>query len=219
VSVACAVEEAPEERHAVIRFHIGGAPIPVEDLAHLFGPFCRGKKARESGKPVSGLWLAISKEIVVRHGGGSTSRACRRRERTSRFGSGHTADRFPLGRRQRTSGESPLMDYAVQTAGSRSTSGGAMADRPRRSRRTEVGRRLIGAGCASGSPSFSRHSEAAPPSLICHSAIEGYLQGRGRACCASMRGACPGTWLPPHVPRAASHSGPTGQRAWGRTKG
>ena len=49
-----------------------GPPIPPEDLPQLFQRFFRGKTGRESGEPGTGLGLAICKEIVDRHGGGST---------------------------------------------------------------------------------------------------------------------------------------------------
>jgi GAF domain-containing protein len=52
-----------------LQIHNTSAPIPPEDLPHLFDRFYRGRTGRDSGEPGTGLGLAICREIVERHGG------------------------------------------------------------------------------------------------------------------------------------------------------
>jgi len=54
---------------AIVQVHNEGAPIPKELHANLFEPFYRTPAAQSSSKKGWGLGLAISKQIVERHGG------------------------------------------------------------------------------------------------------------------------------------------------------
>ncbi len=54
---------------AIVQVHNEGAPIPQEQQANLFEPFYRTPAAQSSSKKGWGLGLAISKQIVERHGG------------------------------------------------------------------------------------------------------------------------------------------------------
>ena len=54
---------------ALVKVHNEGTPIPKELQANLFEPFYRTPSAQSSSKKGWGLGLAISKQIVERHGG------------------------------------------------------------------------------------------------------------------------------------------------------
>lgn len=57
------------EEKAIVQVHNEGTPIPQELQANLFEPFYRTPAAQSSSKKGWGLGLAISKQIVERHGG------------------------------------------------------------------------------------------------------------------------------------------------------
>jgi len=78
--VANAIKYSPENssvqvrvrqsRHAaLIRVHNEGSTIPREQQTHIFEPFYRTPDAQSSSKKGWGLGLAISKQVVERHGG------------------------------------------------------------------------------------------------------------------------------------------------------
>jgi signal transduction histidine kinase len=54
---------------ALIQIHNEGSTIPQEQQANIFEPFYRTPEAQSSSKKGWGLGLAISKQIVERHGG------------------------------------------------------------------------------------------------------------------------------------------------------
>jgi signal transduction histidine kinase len=59
-----------QSKHAaLIQIHNEGSTIPQEQQAHIFEPFYRTPDAQSSSKKGWGLGLAISKQIVERHGG------------------------------------------------------------------------------------------------------------------------------------------------------
>ncbi len=59
-----------QSRHAaLIQVHNEGSTIPREQQTHIFEPFYRTPDAQSSSKKGWGLGLAISKQIVERHGG------------------------------------------------------------------------------------------------------------------------------------------------------
>jgi len=59
-----------QSRHAaLIQVHNAGSTIPREQQTHIFEPFYRTPDAQSSSKKGWGLGLAISKQIVERHGG------------------------------------------------------------------------------------------------------------------------------------------------------
>ena len=54
---------------AILQVHNEGTPIPQEQQTNIFEPFYRTPTAQSSSKKGWGLGLAISKQIVERHGG------------------------------------------------------------------------------------------------------------------------------------------------------
>lgn len=58
-----------EGKHAVVRVNNTGAPIPADDLPHIFDRFWRADEARTSGAGGYGLGLSIARSIVEEHGG------------------------------------------------------------------------------------------------------------------------------------------------------
>ncbi|GLV60570.1 hypothetical protein KDH_73890 [Dictyobacter sp. S3.2.2.5] len=58
-----------EQAQVLLEVHNTGSHIPQEQQEHIFEPFYRAPGAQASSKKGWGLGLAISKEIVERHGG------------------------------------------------------------------------------------------------------------------------------------------------------
>jgi len=58
-----------EERWITITVSDTGLGIAPEEISHLFDRYYRGEAARQTGRPGSGLGLALSREIVEAHGG------------------------------------------------------------------------------------------------------------------------------------------------------
>ena len=58
-----------EHAHVILQVHNEGTALSHEQLAHIFEPFYRTPEAENSPIKGWGLGLAISKEIVERHGG------------------------------------------------------------------------------------------------------------------------------------------------------
>ncbi|NMN06409.1 MULTISPECIES: ATP-binding protein [unclassified Novosphingobium] len=58
-----------EEDEVVAEIVDAGPGIPEEDREHVFEPFYRSEAARRSGKPGSGLGLAVCRSIARAHGG------------------------------------------------------------------------------------------------------------------------------------------------------
>ncbi len=56
-------------RYAVVRVNNTGAPIPPDEIEHVFDRFWRADKARTSGKGGYGLGLSIARSIVEEHDG------------------------------------------------------------------------------------------------------------------------------------------------------
>jgi len=63
------VQVVERDSVAVIEVHDAGKGIPKEQQAYIFEPFYRAPDAEVSSKRGMGLGLAISKDIVERHGG------------------------------------------------------------------------------------------------------------------------------------------------------
>jgi signal transduction histidine kinase len=63
------VSVSQSQGKAIVRVHNQGKPIPKELQTNLFEPFYRTPDAQSSSKKGWGLGLAISKQIVERHGG------------------------------------------------------------------------------------------------------------------------------------------------------
>lgn len=66
---AVQVRVSQSNNKAMIQVHNEGSTIPQEQQANIFEPFYRTPDARSSSKKGWGLGLAISKQIVERHGG------------------------------------------------------------------------------------------------------------------------------------------------------
>ena len=58
-----------EGREAVAEVIDDGPGIPEDEWTHVFEPFYRTEAARKSGKPGSGLGLAVCRSIARAHGG------------------------------------------------------------------------------------------------------------------------------------------------------
>ncbi|MFD2781530.1 sensor histidine kinase [Novosphingobium pokkalii] len=58
-----------EEDEVVAEIVDAGPGIPEEDREQVFEPFYRSEAARRSGKPGSGLGLAVCRSIARAHGG------------------------------------------------------------------------------------------------------------------------------------------------------
>ena len=58
-----------EQNDILLQIHNTGSLIPLEQQEHIFEPFYRAPNALSSSKQGWGLGLAISKEIIKRHGG------------------------------------------------------------------------------------------------------------------------------------------------------
>ena len=65
------VEVALEEFGSLVRMRVidAGIGIPPEDLESVFEPFTRGRNAEAHHYPGLGLGLAVSREVIVMHGG------------------------------------------------------------------------------------------------------------------------------------------------------
>ncbi len=63
------VRVSQSKHSALIQVHNEGSTIPQEQQTNIFEPFYRAPDARSSSKKGWGLGLAISKQIVERHGG------------------------------------------------------------------------------------------------------------------------------------------------------
>ncbi len=73
VQVGLSLEEEKKDSHTECQAHVTvrdqGIGIPPEDLGKMFQPFMRASNATERHYPGLGLGLAVSREIVTRHGG------------------------------------------------------------------------------------------------------------------------------------------------------
>ncbi len=63
------VSTKSEGKYATLRVNNTGAPIPPEELSHVFDRFWRADEARTSGKGGYGLGLSIARSIVEEYGG------------------------------------------------------------------------------------------------------------------------------------------------------
>jgi signal transduction histidine kinase len=64
-----AVTLAPDDGDAVVRVDDDGPGIPADDRARVFDRFTRLDESRSSGTGGAGLGLAITRDVVSRHGG------------------------------------------------------------------------------------------------------------------------------------------------------
>ncbi len=69
VMVSTALREVDDRRWATVSVCDTGPGIPADEMPYIFERFYRGKMARDSGTPGTGLGLPIASQIVERHGG------------------------------------------------------------------------------------------------------------------------------------------------------
>ena len=63
------IQARDDDDHVVMTVHDDGAGIDPEEREHVFDPFFRGRRARESGTEGAGLGLYLCRQLVEAHGG------------------------------------------------------------------------------------------------------------------------------------------------------